>query len=264
PSSPHLLPIFLLVALLVSAAEARQQGSHYDRYRQWRQFGGSPENIHYSTLREINRDNVKKLQVAWTYDSGDAFPGSEMQCNPIVIDRTLYATTPKLRVIALDAATGQLHWSFDPNQGNTHLGKMRNRGLTFWREGTEERIYFAYQNWLYALDAKTGRPAPEFGEAGRVDLRKDLGRDPATLTVGLTTRGVEYRDLLIVGSIVSETLPAAPGHIRAYDVRTGKLRWIFHTIPQPGELGYETWPPNAWEYIGGANNWCGPALDEKR
>jgi quinoprotein glucose dehydrogenase len=187
-----------------------------------------------------------------------------MQCNPIIINGVLYATTPKVRVIALDGATGKMRWSFDPNEGRKSPGKMRNRGLMYWQGGTEERIYFGFQHWLYALDAKTGVPVKGFGEAGHVDLRDGLGRDPNTLTVGLTTPGVVYKDLLIVGSIVSESLPAAPGHIRAYDARTGKLRWTFRTIPQPGEFGYETWPRDAWQYIGGANSWCGLVLDEKR
>src|SRR6185295_6173267 len=144
-----------------------------------------------------------------------------------------------------------------PNEGRKPTGKMRNRGLMYWESGTEKRIYFGFQHWLYALDAKTGEPAKGFGDKGRLDLRNGLGRDPNTLTVGLTTPGVVYKDLIIIGSIVSESLPAAPGHIRAFDARTGKPRWIFHTIPQPGEFGYETWPKDAWQYIGGANSWCG-------
>ena len=246
-----------------SAAQHRRSSATDDR--EWRQFGGGPENTHYSRLTQINRGNVHNLAVAWTFDTGDAFKGSEMQCNPIIINGIFYATTPRVRVIALDAATGNMRWTFDPNEGRKSPGfKMRNRGLMYWEDGTEKRIYFGYQHWLYALDAKTGQPAKSFGDAGRVDLRSGLGRDPNTLTVGLTTPGVVYKDLLIVGSIVSESLPAAPGHIRAFDVRTGKLRWTFHTIPQPGEFGYETWPKDAWQYIGGANSWCGLVLDEQR
>ncbi|MCS6951881.1 MAG: PQQ-binding-like beta-propeller repeat protein [Bryobacteraceae bacterium] len=229
-------------------------------YRDWRVYGGGPESIRYSALRQIHRGNVHKLRVAWTYDTGDAFEGSEMQCNPIVVDGVLYATTPKLRVIALDAATGKLLWRFDPHGGAPVRTRFRNRGVTY----ANGRIYVAVRQWLYALDAKTGKPVPSFGRNGRIDLREGLGRDPYTLSVSATTPGIVYRDLLILGSIVPEDLPSAPGHIRAYDLKTGKLRWIFRTIPHPGEFGYETWPPEAWKYSGGANCWAGMSLDEKR
>jgi quinoprotein glucose dehydrogenase len=251
----------ILITLVARGTGAQQpQGA----YREWKMFGGGPDNIHYSTLKQINRENVSRLEVAWRYDSGDEFPGSEMQCNPVIVGGTLYATTPKVRVIALDAATGKEKWSFDPNEGKKPTGKMRNRGVTHWTDGKQGRIYFGFRQWLYALDAATGRPAKGFGEGGRVDLREGLGRDPKTQTVTVTTPGVVYKDLLIVGSLVSEGLPASPGFIRAYDVRTGKLRWTFRTIPQPGEFGYETWPKDAWKHTGGANNWSGMALDVKR
>lgn len=235
-----------------------------ERYHTWAWFGGGPDNIHYSALDQINRDNVQGLAVAWTYDTGDAFEGSEMQCNPLVIDGVLYATTPKLRVIALDAATGHLQWAFDPNTPGTPPSKRRNRGLSYWAEGAEKRLFFAFDHHLYALDATTGQLAVGFGTEGRIDLRDGLGRDTSTVGISLNTPGVVYRDLLIVGSATSEDLPAAPGHLRAYDVRTGALRWTFHTIPQPGEFGHDTWPTDAWTYTGGANNWSGMALDTTR
>lgn len=233
--------------------------------QEWPSYGGNSENNHFSPLRQINRNNVKQLQVAWTYDTNDVFDSSELQCNPIVIGDTLYGTSPKLRVFALDATTGKERWSFDANEGRKSLGKQRNRGVTYWAEGGEQRILFGFQHWLYALDAKTGQPVKSFGDGGRVDLRDGLDRpDAKNLSVGISTPGVIYKDLFIVGSIVSESLPAAPGHIRAYDVRSGKLRWVFHTIPHPGEFGYDTWPKDAWQYSGGVNDWSGMALDEKR
>jgi quinoprotein glucose dehydrogenase len=257
--------LVLLAAFAVSFSRPAPPGAAASSLSEWRVYGGNPENTRYSPLRQINRDNVRRLEIAWTYDTGDAFDGSEMQCNPLIVNGVLYATSPKLRVFALDAATGKERWSFDPHEGRRPLSKFRNRGLTYWTDGREARIYFGFQRWLYALDAGTGKPAPDFGAGGRVDLREGLARDDAkNLTVGLTTPGVIYKDLLIVGSIVSETLPAAPGHIRAYDLRTGRMRWIFHTIPQPGEYGYDSWPKDAWQYTGGANNWSGMALDEKR
>ncbi len=189
-----------------------------------------------------------------------------MECNPIVVDGTLFVTSPKLRVLALDAATGKLKWAFDPNQGHRVLSKMRNRGVTYWDGGAAagKRIFFAARQYLYALDAATGDPVTSFADNGRIDLRCDLGRDPAQMFVSASSPPVVYKDLLIVGSIVAETLPASPGDIRAYDARSGKLRWSFHTIPHPGEFGYDTWPPTAWQYIGGANNWAGMALDRER
>lgn len=230
----------------------------------WPIYGGSSENIRYSALKQINQSNVANLQVAWTYDTGDAFKGSEMQCNPIVIDGVLYASSPKLRVFALNAATGKELWSFDPFGGKAGTRKNRNRGVTFWGAGNDRRIFFVAQNWLYALDARTGKLIEGFGNAGRVDLREGLGRPIDEVSITATTPGIVYRDLLIMGSLVPEGLPSAPGDIRAYDVRTGKTRWSFHTIPHPGEPGYETWPKDAWTYAGGVNNWPGMALDEKR
>lgn len=253
-------------ALLLFTARSPQYARRVSEgaYREWKVYGGGPDSIRYSALDQITRANIHKLRVAWTFDTGDAFPGSEMQCNPIVVGGVLYATTPRLRVIALDAATGRLIWSSDPGRDLRLSGKLRSRGLTWWADGSHGRLFFAARHYLYALDARTGKPVPSFGEDGRIDLRRNLGRDPAAITVSATSPGIVYRDLLILGSIVSESLPSAPGHIRAYDVRTGRLRWVFRTIPHPGEFGYDTWPPDAWRYSGGANNWAGMSLDEKR
>lgn len=258
----HRLLAFSLFVLAVTAADVRRVPN--SGYRDWPIYGGGNDSIRYSALTQINRSNVHKLKEAWRYDTGDAFEGSEIQCNPIVVDGVLYATSPKLRVFALDAATGKLRWSFDPHEGREVRSKLRNRGLTYARIGKEGRIYFGSGPYYYSLDAQTGKPGPAFGEGGRIDLREGLGRDATRLTVTNTTPGIVYRDLMILGSLVSEGLPAAPGHIRAYDLRTGKLRWRFHTIPQPGEFGYDTWPKDSWQYIGGANNWAGMSLDEKR
>lgn len=254
------------ISTVLFLAACRKPEGRREEHSAWSAYGGGPENIHYSTLKEINPGNVSRLKVAWAFDTGDAFSGSEMECNPIVVDGVLFATTPKLRVIALDAATGKLKWSFDPNQGHRVLSKMRNRGVTYWDGAANggRRIFFAARQYLYSLDANSGQPITSFGERGRIDLRRDLGRDPSLMLVSATSPPVIYKDLLIVGSIVSETLPASPGDIRAYDIRTGKLRWSFHTIPHPGEFGYETWPKDAWQYIGGANDWSGMALDVNR
>jgi|HubBroStandDraft_1064217.scaffolds.fasta_scaffold00016_45 quinoprotein glucose dehydrogenase len=256
-----------------------------ERWRDWRVYSGGPDSTHYSGLTQINRSNVKQLQVAWTFVATDAAPGSEMECNPIVVNGVLYATTAKANVIALDAASGMLRWRFDP-AAFEHVrpigNKMRSRGVTYWSDDSDnskdQRIFSAALQYLYALDAKTGKPIESFGTAGRIDLRDDLlrrallrddlpreglGRD-ARDWVTMTSPGIVYKDLLIIGSTVSETLPAALGDIRAYDVHTGKLRWSFHTVPRPGELGYDTWPKDAWKYTGGVNGWAGLSLDTKR
>jgi quinoprotein glucose dehydrogenase len=263
------LRLTLLAAAACAACAAACGGHQPDaRWNDWRAYGGGPDSVRYSGLTQITRENVKQLQVAWTFDSGDAYPSSELQCNPLIIDGVLFATTPKVNVIALDAATGELKWRFDPHEGRKVLGKMRNRGLNYWSDPQrqDQRLFVAVRQFLYALDAKTGKPIPTFGTNGRIDLRdglRDTGPTPHEM-VSLTTPGVVYKDLLIIGSIVSETLPAAPGDIRAFDVRTGKLRWSFHTIPHPGEPGYETWPKDAWLYSGAANDWAGLSLDEPR
>lgn len=231
--------------------------------RDWPAYGGGPESTRYSRLDQINRENVRRLEVAWTFDTGDAYPGSEMQCNPIIINGRLYATTPKVNVIALDAATGALVWRFDPHEGRKVLGKMRNRGLTHWSDGNVARLFVAVRQFLYSLDAATGKPDPAFGHGGRIDLRDGLRAGEKEM-VSLSTPGVVYKDLLIVGSLTNEALPTPPGDVRAFDVRTGALRWTFHTIPRPGEPGHETWPPEAWKYAGAANNWAGMALDAGR
>ncbi|MEZ5355795.1 MAG: PQQ-binding-like beta-propeller repeat protein [Bryobacteraceae bacterium] len=229
-------------------------------YRDWSVYGGGPDSIRYSRLTQINTKNASKLTVAWMHDTGDAFEGSEIQCNPIIVGKVLYATTPKLRVIALEAATGKQIWSFQPEVS----GKNRNRGLTYWESSDDSRIFVGARHYLYAVDAGTGKPVRSFGENGRVDLRRGLGRDTDGVSLRLTTPGIVYKDMLITGFLTSEGLPSAPGFIRAYDVRTGQIRWTFHTIPQPGEFGYDTWPKEAYKYTGGANNWAGMSLDTGR
>jgi len=231
--------------------------------QEWAVYSGGPESIRYSKLTQINRDNVNRLQVAWTFDSGDSFPASENECNPIVVNGVLYATTPKINVVALDAATGKLLWRFDPNVGMRVVGKMRSRGVTYWSDGKEKRVFVAVRQYLYSLDAQTGKPVGDFGDAGRIDLRDNLGREPKNW-VTMTSPGIVYKELLIVGSSMAETLPDSPGNIRAYDVRSGKLRWSFHTIPHPGQFGSDTWPKDAWLYSGAANDWAGLSLDVNR
>jgi quinoprotein glucose dehydrogenase len=245
-------------AFLIGAASLAAIGITADRDVGWPMHGGV-DNIRYSPLAQINRSNVTGLKVAWTYDSHDAFKGSEMQSNPVVVDGVLYATTPTLHVVALNAATGHELWNFDPGNGTGGRTRFRHRGVTVH----EDRVFVTYRNFLYALDKRTGQPVATFGSSGRVDLREGLGMPPERASVSASTPGAIFEDLLILGSSVPETLPGTPGHIRAYDVHTGKLRWIFHTIPQPGEFAYDTWPPDAHKLIGGANAWAGVTVDSR-
>ena len=261
-----LLCVLLLLGAIDGDAPLRAIGNGVakSKYAHWRFYGGGADNLRYSSLDEINRSNVHQLALAWEFDTGDSFPDSEMQCNPLIVHDTLFASTPKLRIIALNAATGKLIWSFDPNPGKKLSHTQRNRGLCYWEQGKDRRLFFVADHYLYAVDAWTGSPLSSFGQSGRIDLRDGLQREPQQISITGTSPGVVYKDLLIMGSVVSEELPSAPGDIRAFDVRTGRLRWSFHTIPHPGEFGYETWPKEAWKYSGGANSWGGASLDMQR
>ena len=231
-----------------------------DKSVDWPVYGGAADHTHYSTLDQITPSNVRQLHVAWTYETHDEFKGSEMQANAIVVDGVLFATTPKLRVVALDAATGRELWTFDPGAGRPAPTRFRHRGVVV----AGDRVLFTYRNSLWALDRKTGRPIESFGVGGAVDLREGLERAVAGVTVSASTPGVVFEDMLIIGSTVSETLPGSPGHIRAYDLKTGALRWSFHTIPHPGEFGYDTWSPESYKVNGGANAWAGVTVDLNR
>jgi glucose dehydrogenase len=224
----------------------------------WPVYNGGPEGDHYSQLRQINRTNVQRLEVAWSFDTGEK---GGLQDNPLVVGRTLYAYTPTQKVVALDAVTGKLKWKFDAGVAG---GTQPARGMAYWTDGKEARIFAGVMNFLYSLDAETGKPNASFGESGRIDLRKDLRGDFEKQSIVLTTPGIIYKNLIIVGGRNPETHPAPPGDVRAFDVRTGKLVWSFHTIPHPGEPGYESWPTEAWKTAGAANNWAGMALDRKR
>jgi glucose dehydrogenase len=255
---PRLIGAACLLAAALSPAQAERQSSATPRrYTTWSSYGGTPDQIRYSALRQITRRNVRRLRVAWTFDTGER---GGLQTQPIVVDGVLYAYTPTHKTIAIAADTGKLLWTFDSGI----RGQGANRGLMYWASGRDRRVFAAVDQYLYALDAATGRPIATFGDNGRIDLRRDLGRDPEQQSVRLTSPGVVYRDLLILGGRVSEDLPSSPGDIRAYSARTGELRWSFHTIPHPGEFGYDTWSPQSWRENGGANNWPGMALDEAR
>jgi quinoprotein glucose dehydrogenase len=224
--------------------------------------------MRFSALDQVNRSNVARLKVAWVHHTGDKLdrPATTIECTPIVIDGTMYITTARLQVRALNAATGKMRWNFDPYAGSQSLRPRGvNRGVSFWEDGKDKRIFAAIQAHLYCLNATTGQLIQSFGEKGVVDLKKNFDRDMTNLFYKCTSPPVLYEDLIIVGGGGGEgPRPTGPGHIRAYDVYTGKRRWIFHTIPFPGEFGYDTWGPDCWKKTGGTNSWAGMSLDTKR
>lgn len=238
----------------------------------WPVYNGSKENIHYSRLASIDTGNVAQLQLAWELHTGDAdtLSHSQIQCNPLVIDGIFYGVSPKMKLFAADAATGRQQWVFNPFdslKGNQRLFFVLNncRGLSYWTDGhASKRLFYTAGAYLYCIDAATGKPVTAFGDKGKIDLHEGLDRDAKDLFVTATSPGAVYKDLIIMGTRVDESAGAAPGHIRAYDVHTGRRRWIFHTIPQPGEFGYDTWDDSsAWKHTGGANAWSGISIDEK-
>lgn len=256
--------IFFIAFLAAISMTSRAKGAGAD----WPVYLGDKASSHYSELKQINKRNVRQLEKAWEYRSGDGRKDnrSQIQCNPIILDGVLYATSPQLKLLALNAGSGKEIWRFDPFAGGGESSSVGvNRGVVYWSKGEEKRILFTAGSYLYAIDAKSGKIIPSFGREGKVDLREGLGRPAEKQFVISNTPGIIYRDLLILGDRVSEGPgPSAPGDIRAYNVQTGKIEWTFHTIPHPGEAGYETWPPDAWQYSGGANVWSGFSLDEKR
>jgi quinoprotein glucose dehydrogenase len=269
------LPVLFILTFYLVSCKQSSSPLLYD-YSGWPAYAGSKDGIRYSSNDQINTNNVAQLQVAWRYSSNDKDTGnrSQNQCNPIMVDGILYGTTPRLKLFALDAATGKQQWLFDPASEDTAAKKdpfayfKISRGVVYWQddEGNDKRIFYSVGSKAYAINATDGRPVKTFGKGGYIDLTENLDRDKGfNPFVSGTTPGVIFKDLLIMGARLAESADAAPGHIRAFDVRTGKRRWIFHTIPHPEETGYETWPDkDAWKKLGGANNWAGMSLDEKR
>ena len=266
-SGASLLASSILPASLLRASGSVASASGSAR-REWRYYGGDPGAMRYSPLDQINRSNVHNLRVAWTYHTGDKRdrPQTTMECTPVAAEGVLYITTAQLSVRALDAATGRQLWSFDPFAGSEYeTPRGVNRGVTYWQDGREKRVFATARSRLICLDARTGRPMPSFGDKGFVDLTQGLGRDIAGMLYDVTSPGIVYKNLIILGSEVDEgPEPAAPGHVRAFDVRSGKTAWIFHTIPQPGEIGHDTWEGDSWKAAGGVNDWSGLSLDLKR
>ena len=222
--------------------------------KEWPDYAGGPEGHRYMPLNQITKDNVTKLEVAWSY------PHAETGFNPIVAHGIVYTKARNKSIVAVDAATGKELWVHDGLTG------MTERGMNYWesKDGKDRRLLFCLADYLQEIDARTGKSIRTFGKNGAVDLRDELRRDPNFMRVQSGTPGKVFEDLIILGSAVGEGYFSAPGDLRAYNVLTGKLAWQFHTVPHPGELGYETWPKEAWKYIGGVNDWGEVTIDSVR
>lgn len=254
--------IFLTALLLQTGCGSENQKNDSS----WAARGGSPDQIRYSSLSQIDTTNISELQVAWTYHTLDPDDRTtQIQTNPIVIDSLLFGISPGLKVFALDAATGEEKWTFNPFKNDESSPFNISRGVAWWQGDGEQRILFSAGSWLYALNALDGSLMQDFGENGRISLKEGFDESFRDYFAIATSPGVVYKDLIVIGSRVSEGADAAPGDIRAFHVKTGELVWTFYTIPRPGEFGHDTWEdPDAWRYSGGANSWAGMALDEDR
>jgi quinoprotein glucose dehydrogenase len=261
--------LLVLPSLTVAFFSACSDG---DKNHDWPVYLGDNSSSQYSEAKQITPDNVAQLKIAWTFDAAgvDENSRTNMECSPLVIDGIVYATSAQSDLLALNGVTGEQLWRLNPHDelNKTLAIPVRpsgfSRGLVHWTDGKNSQIFLVIANYLLAVDPRNGSLVPSFGKGGYIDLKKGLGRNIDSLSYGSKTPGVVFEDLLIMGSNVSETIPAAPGHIRAFNVRTGEQVWRFNTIPHPGEFGYDTWPPEAYKSMGGANAWAGLALDEER
>ncbi len=264
--------IFILLSSCTEIEFNKVKGNDYSR---WEHYAGTKDGARYSLLNQINKKNVKNLKVAWSYSTTDKDENnrSQNQCNPIIVNDIFYGTSPKSKLFALNAKTGKQLWLFDPSIIESHITNQNTyyniiRGVVYWENinGGERRIFYSAGSKTYCVDAKTGGLVKSFGKNGCLDLTENLDRSNKNFNpfIASTSPGIIHGNLLIISMRVAETADAAPGHIRAYDTRSGKLQWVFHTIPHPGEFGYDTWPDKkAWEKLGGANNWAGMSLDAK-
>jgi quinoprotein glucose dehydrogenase len=241
--------IVLLLAVVSSLAQAPSG-------KWWPGYGNGADNSRYFASRQITRSNVSRLQVAWTYTYGDTSFG------PVVVHGVIYGRGRNGSLVAVDAKSGKEIWIRENMNG------MTSRGMNYWEstDGRDQRLIFAMNSMLQELDAKTGKSIMTFGANGYLDLRVGIdGRDPSTIgNIQSNTPGEVFENLIILGSATGEGYMSPPGDIRAYDVRDGKMVWTFHTVPRPGEFGYDTWPKDAWKYIGGVNNWGEMTVDARR
>jgi glucose dehydrogenase len=255
----------LLPALLALSALPAQQ---------WPSYGGDPGGKKYSSLDQIHRGNVAKLQPAWSYDTGDFADGkppypyqSAFESTPLVVDGVLYVTTPFHRLIALEPETGKELWAYDSDfDRGRRLNLYVNRGAAYWRQGDKRRIFLGNQDgYVHSIDALTGKADPRFGNGGRINIEElALEGEDREGRYGLTSPVTPCRDTIVVGGWVSDGRPKGPaGDIRGFDPHTGKLKWTFHTVPRPGEYGHDTWEGDSWKERGGTNAWSIISADEE-
>lgn len=252
--------ISLLLLAIASCNTKEAKLTKKTPFTTWSSYLGDPGRTHFSSLSQINKENIENLKVAWTYNAED---WGQMQMNPIVVDSILYGVTAALRVVAIHAGTGKELWQFGDSVKVWH---STSRGVSYWFKGEDKRILCTRGAYLFALDANTGKPISSFGEAGKIDLRSGMPKSAKNKFVISNTPGTIFKDVIVMPLRVSEGAGAAPGDIMAFNVITGELEWSFHTIPHPGEFGHETWEDSTAyksEIVGGANNWAGMAVDEE-
>jgi len=261
----------LFVAGLYAGSTFAQKAQKVNQARTWGVYKADAASSSSSPLTQINKDNVSQLKVAWSFTPTAAAPpaggrgggNGGGECNPIVIDGVMYTVDQKNKVYAINAGTGKQIWAFDPSGTGVGIGGIK-RGVAYWEKGKDKRILYTAGDNMYAINAETGNLITTFGNGGKISMNTDMRDDPKKISVIPTSPGIIYKDLIIIGTEVAEVYDAVPGYERAFNVKTGKLVWTFHTIPHPGEFGYETWGKDSWRYEGGANDWGGMSLDEKR
>lgn len=256
--------LFLGVSLILGSCDPGQP-----KYNSWLKTGGGNENLKYSSLHQIDTSNYNQLGVAWIYysENKDSTKFGPMECNPIVVDGVMYGVSPKLKLFALNAATGKQLWTFNPADSVANKKWHRNsvnmnRGVAYWANGNDKRIIYTVGPIVFSVNALTGSLVKSFGQEGGINLVNGLDRNPDKLFVAPTSPLMVYKNLFFVSGLVGDE---TPGHIRAFDVKSGAQKWIFHTIPYPQDKGYETWDDTtAYKHMGSTNSWAGFSLDEKR
>ncbi|MDO1512892.1 pyrroloquinoline quinone-dependent dehydrogenase [Maribacter confluentis] len=254
----QLFVVLTVCMLLGCNKEADKKTDH--KYTTWSSYLGDPGRSHFTTLDQITPNNVSQLEIAWRYNAPD---WGQMQMNPLVADSIVYGVTAALRVVALHAENGEEIWQFGDSLQVWH---STSRGVSYWQKGDDKRILCTRGADLYALNALTGTPIPSFGTNGKIDMRTGMPETAKEKFVISNTPGTVFKDIIVMPLRISEGSDAAPGDVMAFNVITGEQEWVFHTIPHPGEFGYETWDdPNAYKnpMVGAANNWAGMALDEE-